>query len=57
VDVVPSGASSFEVGDLQQGATYSFGIMAHNAIGESKYTVDIVRVETKSEFSSSALHW
>ena len=49
VDVVPAGASAFEVQDLKVGTRYSFSIMAFNSLGDSGYTPDIGKVETKSK--------
>ena len=51
VDVLPPGASAFEVQDLKVGTKYSFSIMAFNSIGTSEYTKDIGKVETKSKDS------
>ena len=49
VDVVPSGATDFEVQDLKVGTRYSFSIMAFNSLGDSGYIPDIGKVETKSK--------
>ena len=46
---MPSGATDFEVQDLKVGTRYSFSIMAFNSLGDSGYTPDIGKVETKSE--------
>ena len=49
IDVVPTGTNHFEVQDLKVGTKYSFSIKAYNSLGESSYTSDIGKVETKSK--------
>ena len=49
IDVVPTGINHFEVQDLKVGTKYSFSIKAYNSLGESSYTADIGKVETKSK--------
>ena len=49
IDVVPIGTNHFEVQDLKVGTKYTFSIKAYNSLGESGYTADIGKVETKSK--------
>ena len=53
IDVVPTGTNHFEVQDLKVGTKYSFSIKAYNSLGESSYTADIGKVETKSKLLPS----
>ena len=57
VDVVPDGSTDFEVQDLKVGTRYSFSIMAFNSLGDSGYTQDIGKVETKSKNNLPFANW
>ena len=57
IDVVPTGTNHFEVQDLKVGTKYSFSIKAYNSLGESSYTADIGKVETKSKLLISLFYY
>ena len=57
IDVVPTGTNHFEVQDLKVGTKYSFSIKAYNSLGESSYTADIGKVETKSKLLLSLFYY
>ena len=55
--MVPDGSTDFEVQDLKVGTRYSFSIMAFNSLGDSGYTQDIGKVETKSKNNLPFANW
>lgn len=51
IDVSPSNATTLSLAGLALGTEYQFAVMAFNNLGDSNYTLDIVKARTLSEFN------
>lgn len=54
-DVYPKNATRFTVSGLDDDEEYIFSLMAYNALGESKYSEDLVKVKTLKGTNCSAV--